>query len=193
MCEFISWVQQGEKVFFLTYDQIYTTPRGDALRKWDNNSEDYIGHGAIRFYYELEREEGTNKERTDFSTPKNFPPVIVKAIKEGKFRGLGQQPLGLLCATAYAEYKRIRDPALAEYQRICATALAEYQRIRDPAEAEYQRIRDPAEAENQRICATAYAEYKRIRDPALAEYQRICATAFWDLFAIPANRATTWR
>ena len=34
---------------------------------------------------------------------------------------------------AWAEYERVRAPALAEYRRVTAQALAEYERVRAPA------------------------------------------------------------
>ncbi len=216
MCEFVSWVERKEKnhqtIYFLTGEQIFHSPRGEALRKWSGNSDDFTGHGAIRFYYDFD--DGENKECSDFVTPANFPDVIATAIKRGDMRGMAQ-PEGLLsgtalaeyekiCGTALVEYQKIRGTALAEYEKIRGTALAEYEKIRGPALAEYQKICgtalaeyekicDTAWAEYQKICGTALVEYEKICDTALAEYQKICDTAFWDLFAIPENRVLAWR
>ena len=106
MCEFASWVEKGRKVYFLTDNQIFGTRKGKELQEWSGNPDDYIGHGAIRFYYGLEQDEGINKECTDFSSPDNFPPVIVKAIKDCKFKNLLiPLPLGLLTALLYSDYR----------------------------------------------------------------------------------------
>lgn len=85
MCEFLSWVEKDKKIHFLTPELIYSTPRGKALQKFCQSTEDYLGHGAIKFYFDVEG--GENKECTDFSIPDNFPPKIVKAIKSGDFKG----------------------------------------------------------------------------------------------------------
>ena len=131
MCEFISAIKtQGkngkDKWYFLTYDLIHNTPRGEIIQKKYPGQGELIGHSAIREYFELRDTEGTNWECTDFSTPKNFPSVIIKALKRGEFKGFGT-PEGLLSPSALAEYEKIEQQA------------------------------------------------------------------FWDLFAIPKNRAEAWR
>ena len=163
MCEFLSAVKtvnkNGEdKWFFLTHDLIQNTPRGELLRK-KYGGNDLIGHTAIREYYELRSGQGENWECTDFSTPRNFPPILVEAIKRGEFRGLGI-PFVLLRQPALAEYEKIEQPAWAEYEKISQSALA---------------------------------EYAKIRQSALAEYEKIRQSAFWDRFANPENRVMAWR
>ncbi len=121
MCEFISFIKKGKKIYFLDYDKIYNTEKGRLLQK-ETSKDDYIGHGAIRFYYGLEQDEGKNCECTDFSTPKNFPNEIVIAIKEGRFRGMAT-PGELLTQPALAEYEKVEQPAWAEYEKVRQTAF----------------------------------------------------------------------
>jgi hypothetical protein len=172
MCEFISWKEfktdAGTEILFLTYDQIYNSKRGRELQKY-TTPDDFIGHGAIDFYYELGGK-GQNRECTDFSTPGNFPPEIVEAIKAGKFYLMGS-PERLLKQSALAEYKKIKQSAYAEYEKIDQPALAEYEKIQQ----------------------SAYAEYEKIEQPAYAEYKKIKQEKFWELFFVPENRAEVWR
>ena len=54
MCEFISWINYNDKIYFLTDDEI-NTPKGQELKKYLGNKywEDIKGHGAIRYYYDI--------------------------------------------------------------------------------------------------------------------------------------------
>ena len=122
MCEFVSYIQKGRKFYFLTGKQVFETPKGEALRKWCKSTDDYVGHGAIRWYYGLEQKDGRNVGCTDFSSPENFPTMIVRAIKRGDMQGLGTSE-GLLTDAADAEYKRGTAPAYAEYKRVTAAAF----------------------------------------------------------------------
>ena len=72
---------------------------------------------------------------------------------------------------------RVRDPALAEYNRALGAARAEYDRVRDPARAEYKRMLDAALAEYNRALAPALAEYNRALGDAWAEYDRMLGPA----------------
>ena len=167
MCDFVSWIEHEEQVLFLTTDHL-KDKKGRELK--ERIGSDINGHGAIREYYDIGQGVGTERECTDFSTPDNFPPVIVEAIKQGKMRGFGH-PEGLLCALAWAEYEKVRDAARAEYEKVCAPARAEYVKLHD----------------------AAWAEYEKVRDAARAEYEKVCAPAFWDLFADKRNRAEAWK
>jgi vacuolar-type H+-ATPase subunit E/Vma4 len=205
MCEFVSAVKTQhiigkDKYYYLTYELIHNTPRGKLLQE-KYKGDDLIGHSAIREYFDLRG--GDNWECTYFSTPKNFPAVIVKAIKGGEFRGFGT-PEGLLSQQASAEYKkikqqawteyeRIRQPAWTEYKKIEQQALAEYKKIEQQALAEYERIKQQALDEYEKIEQPASAEYERIKQQALDEYEKIVQQAFWDLFAIKENRSEVWR
>ena len=142
MCEFVSWIEVKDKILFLTAYDIFETKQGRKLQACCQSPDDYMGHGAIRFFYEISSNTGINRECTDFSSPDNFPPEIGKAIKEGKMRGLGLSKQ-LLLPRAWAEYKKIEQPALAEYEKIQQSAWAEYEKIEQPALAEYEKIRQP--------------------------------------------------
>ena len=134
MCEFVSAVKTKDKngkdkYYFLTHDLIHNTPRGELLQK-KYGGDDLIGHSAIREYFYLRN--GENWECTDFSKPKNFPAVIVKAIKRGEFRGFGT-PEGLLTAQAWKQYEDITAPAWKQYKDITAPAWKQYKDITAPA------------------------------------------------------------
>jgi hypothetical protein len=214
MCEFVSWIEKGNKVLFLTHDLIFNTDKGKKLQDWCRNGDDYTGHGAIRYYFGLEQDEGTCRECTNFSTPKNFPKVIVKAIKNGGMRGLGE-PSHLLTKQAWAKYQKVRQPAWAEYEKAQQQAWAEYEKVERPAWAEYYKVRQPAwaeyekaqqqawaeyqkveqqaRAEYEKVQQQARAEYQKVEQQARAEYEKVRQPAFWDLFAILENRNPNWR
>lgn len=87
MCEFVSWVEHEDKLYYLTAN-LLNTKEGRALKKFLGTAyaEDITGHGAIERYFGIK---GVHRECTDFSSPKNFPAEIVKAMKSGAFRGIG--------------------------------------------------------------------------------------------------------
>lgn len=111
MCDFISWIEYKGEILFLTKHELETT-RGKALRKHLGSQfkNDVKGHGAIEWYYKLKDNVGAHKECEDFSNPKNFPAVIVKAIKAGDFCGIGIAE-NLLTKPAWAEYTKIQGQA----------------------------------------------------------------------------------
>lgn len=125
MCEFISWIETKDKIYFLTKKQM-DSPRGEALKLRFPGEGELIGHSAIRAYYEIDT--GEEKECTDFSSPDNFHPEIVTAIKRGEFRGMAT-PKQLLTEQALAEYEKILQPAWDEYAKIRQPARAEYEKI----------------------------------------------------------------
>ena len=185
MCEFISWKEVTDKngkvhLFYLTANDIWNTKRGKELIKYCQNSDDFVGHGAIDYYYQLNGK-GVSKECIDFATPDNFPKEIVKDIKRGAFRGI-RISSELLTQPALVEYKKIEQPAWAEYEKIKQQARAEYEKIEQPALAEYEKIGQPA-----------WAKYEKIRQQAWVEYDKIRQDIFWDLFANPKNRTKKWR
>jgi len=176
MCQFISWVEEDNKPYYLD-NKALKTKEGKSLLKYlrDNDSLcDLQGHGALRRYYsELK---GRNQECTDFSTPENFPKEIVNSIKNMEMTNIlfgDETPLVLLNSEGQAEYQKIKQSALAEYKKIEQSALAEYQKIKQPAWAEYKKIEQPAWAEYKKIKQPAWAEYEKIEQPAWAEYEKI--------------------
>jgi hypothetical protein len=102
MCEFVSYVRkEGVKkgkdvVLFLTNDDFRST-RGKQLTKYMSSSDpiDLNGHGALRAFFGLGKvgdellQGGLDREVTDFSSPKNFPYEIAKAIKLGRMSEMG--------------------------------------------------------------------------------------------------------
>ena len=177
MCEFISWIEYENKNYFLT-DKDLESKEGKSIIKFLGSSfrEDIKGHGAIRTYFNGVNQElgkklqwGKEKENTDLSSPDNFPPQIVLAIKEGRMSRIGMS-LDLLNNKGIEKYNKITDQALAEYNKITDQALAEYNKIK------YQ----------------ALAEYNKITDQALAEYNKITDPAFWKLFSQKKYRNPLW-
>ena len=121
MCEFVSWIETNEldnnsqpKIYFLTGKQVYHTEKGKKLQEWTKSSDDLVGHGAIRFFWGMEQEEGLNRECIDFGSPDNFPEGIVKAIKRGDMQGfISETALKLLTPDALKIYAE-REKAYAE-------------------------------------------------------------------------------
>jgi len=115
MCEFISYIEKGrgknKKTYFLTGEQVFNSVRGTALQEYTKSKDDLTGHGAIRWFYELEG--GTERECTDFSKPDNFPTEIVEAIKKGEMRGF-PFPRGLLSTPLDADYTAKCDALVKE-------------------------------------------------------------------------------
>ena len=180
----MSWIEKDKSILFLTADMVFNSEKGKKLQEYTGDSSDYTGHGAIRFYYGIERYDGIDKECTDFSTPANFPDAITHAIKDGKMRGLGMDR-GLLTLQAQDEYKKVEKQAQnkydeAEMQACDGLALDKYYK------ADKQTL-DERKAERQ-----ALDEYYKIEQQADDKYEKVREEAFWDLFAIPENRNPVW-
>ena len=188
MCEFLSWIEKGNKIYYLTKKQM-DSPKGEMLKERFPGEGELIGHAAIRAYYDID--DGKDCECSDFSTPANFPAVLVAAIKRGDFRGVAT-PNGLLSQQALAEYEKIVQQAWAEHEKIRQPAWAEYKKIEQLAWAEYKKIEQQALAEYGKIEQQAWAEYEKIRQQAWAEYEKIRQQAFWGLFTNPENRNPNW-
>jgi len=172
MCEFMSWINRRDKNYFLTTDQLKTR-RGQKLLK-SIGYEDINGHGAIREYYRIDSGDGINKEYTDFSSPNNFPPEIVAAIKAGKFRGFGIAT-GLLTATAWEVY-----------EEAIATTWKVYEEATDTAWEVYKEATDTARKTEQ------WEVYEEAIAPTWKVYEE-ATDIFWDLFTVEENRAEAWR
>ena len=144
MCEFISWIELDEKVFFLENADL-DTKEGRELIKYlgDKVEEDLPGHGAIRHYYPELKEKGINKECTDFSSPKNFPKEIVSAIKQGKLSRIGVCPQ-VLNKIGNKAYKKVEAPALEAYEKVKAPAWEAYEKVKAHAWEAYKKVEAPA-------------------------------------------------
>jgi len=179
MCEFVSWIEKDDDIIFLTGDDVFRSKRGKALQKYCQSYDDLPGHGAIRWYYNFTG--GHNRECTDFTTPDNFPPEIVKAIKSGEMRGLGVSHQ-LLTHLAWAEFDKITHLARGKFDKIKRAALAEFDKIRRAAWGYFDKIKRAALPEYNKIERAAWAEFDKIRQPV-----------FWDMFKNKKNRAVNWR
>jgi hypothetical protein len=120
MCEFISWIEYGNKNYFLTKNDL-NTKEGRKLLQPDVIA-DLCGHGTIRVYYPELKDLGINKESTNFSNPNNFPDDIIKAIKTGQFEGIGIC-LDILNDEGKKKYEEIKAPAWKKYEEIEAPAF----------------------------------------------------------------------
>ena len=193
MCQQFSWIIKDKKVVFLTAKDVFHSKRGRELRKHTTYTEDWHGHGAIRWFYSFVG--GKDYECTDFSTPDNFPASMVKAIKLGHMWefGITQDMHVMLKQPALAEYTKIKQQAWAEYEKIERQAWAEYEKIKQPAWAEYTKIKQQAWAECTKIKQPAWVEYTKIEQQALAEYTKIEQAAWAEAWSDTKNRIASWR
>ena len=225
MTHFISWIERDGKNWFLTKNELNSDKGKKMIQKgillseltlleYFERNDDLVGHGAIRYYYNLKG--GCSKKCTDFSDPSRFPAEIAQTLKDGLFEGVGLS-LNILTSEAGAEYGKIEQPALveltnAEKQSRIANSKAthhdwkKYIGIRNQACMEYCKIEKEEEAWSryESIQQPAYAKYiksvqkglkisREIRQPAYAKYQEITQQTFWKLFKDPNNRIECWR
>jgi len=186
MCEFVSWIEYEGKEYFLTNADL-ETKEGRKLFKSDVR-DDLCGHGAIMAYYPELKNKGLHQECENFSSQKNFPKAIAKALKNGQMSRIkintdiltapAWAEYNKVTAQAWAEYNKVTAPALAEYKKVTAPALAEYNKVTAPAWAEYNKVKDAAWAEYKKVTAPALAEYDKVTAPALAEYNKVTAQAW---------------
>jgi hypothetical protein len=154
-------------------------------------SEDITGHGAIEHYFGIK---GKHCECTNFSSPKNFPAEIVKAMKSGAFRGIGIPDASqVLTKKAYADYYSKRAPLYADYLSKRDALDADYQSKRDALYADYLSKRAPLYADYLSKRAPLYADYQSKRAPLYADYLSKRYDLFWDIFMDKKNRAKAWK
>ena len=171
MCERYSWIEKDDKIIFLTGDDVFRSKRGKALQRYTPRREDWHGHGAIRWFYDLYG--GVDRECTDFSTPKNFPDELAEAIKAGKMWDFGITPgmQSLLLKRPLDEYEIIKQQALAKYEIIRQQAWAKYEIIEQQA----------------------WDKYEIIKRLAWAKYMKIQQQTFAKLWKVKSNRKKAWR
>ena len=121
MCEFISWIETDGQIVFLTNADL----KGKRFAEYKKYNplwkQDVMGHGAIRWFYNIPCDIGKNRECIDFSTPDNFPAEIVKELLSGNMTRLtanGEHPEGLLTPEAWAEYKKAKNQAWAKCNKV---------------------------------------------------------------------------
>jgi hypothetical protein len=192
MCEFVSWVEHEDKLYYLTAN-LLNTKEGRDLKKFLGTAyaEDIKGYGAIEHYFGIK---GKHCECTDFSSPNNFPAEIVKAMKSGAFRGIGiPDESQVLTKKAYADYESKLDSLYADYPSKLAPLYADYQSKRDSLYADYESKRDSIYADYLSKRDALYADYKSKRAPIYADYQSKRDDLFWDIFMDKKNRARAWK
>lgn len=212
MCEFISWKEiktadGSMELLFLTHDDIFNTSRGAELRQL-TTPEDFVGHGAIAFYYQIDANKGVDRECTNFSSPDNFPPEIVSALKAGKLWGIVEYfPEGLLCVPLYDDYKAKRDALDEDYNAKHDALYADYKAKHDAlfedCKAKHDALGVGYEAKHDALRAdygakreALFDDYKVKRGPLYADYKAKCkalSNEQWELFTEPKNRAEVWR
>ena len=191
MCEFISWIEKENKVYYLTSADL-ASKRGKQLIHHCQNNDDLTGHGAIRWFYG-EFKGGIDKECTDFTSPNNFPVEIVADIKAGKFKGMGIC-LATLNEWGLRKYNKIIYPAYAKYEKVEQSALAEYEKIIQPSYAKYEKTKQSTYyAEYKKIQQVALEEYKKIQQSSYEEYKKVRQSAFWDILVDSNNRREEWQ
>ena len=162
MCEFISVKKIGDKLYYLTATDI-ESKRGKELRDWSQDYDDLRGHGSVDFFYDL-KGKGESLEFTDFSSPRNFPPELVRAIITGKFRRwFGPVPKGLLKTTLY-------DSLLKEKRALLEAYIAKERLLWEAYDA---KLKPLLEAYNAKL-TNLYEQY-------------------WLLLCKEENRATKWK
>ena len=163
MCEFVSFIELKDNIYFLTNDCL-RTKEGKALKEYLGSAyaDDIKGHGAIRRYFGLPDNKGTNLEISDFANPNKFPAAIVEAIKSGAMSKIAPPPKGILTAPLYADYKAKQDALYADYKAKQAPLDADYEAKKAPLYADYQAKQDALD------------------------------TATWKLITNPRNRVKEW-
>jgi len=142
MCQPISWIEKDGHLLYLTSDDLQTR-KGKKLFKEIGDLDDLAGHGAIREYFGLSENKGTNMEVNDLSSPKNFPDEIADAMRHGKFRNIFICP-DMLTGSAQKKYRKVKQAAWAEYWKVKQAAEAEYQKVAQAAWAEYKKVQQAA-------------------------------------------------
>ena len=192
MCEFVSWVEHEDKLYYLTAN-LLNTKEGRDLKKFLGTAyaEDIKGHGAIERYFGIK---GNHHECDDFSSPKNFPKEIVEAMKAGAFRGIGiPDESQVLTKKAYADYESKCAPLHADYESKLAPLHADYWSKRAALYADYRSKRDALDADYRSKCNALYDDYWSKCDALYDDYRSKRDDLFWDIFMDKKNRSTAWR
>jgi hypothetical protein len=75
MCNFISWIEKDNKLFYLTDKEVFSAHGREKLSGWRDN--DVLGHGAIREFWGLKY--GFECEENDFWTD-DLPEELINLI-----------------------------------------------------------------------------------------------------------------
>ncbi len=82
MCEFISWVETPERLYYLTDEQVFSVD--GQLRLRDTQDNDILGHGAIRRFYYLMNREGKDLESKYFWEDEKLPDELKAKLASWK-------------------------------------------------------------------------------------------------------------
>jgi len=180
MCEFLSWIEKGDKVYFLTKAQI-DSPQGEAVKKRFPGEGELIGHSAIRAYYDIDG--GKEKEQTDFSSPDNFPKEIIEAILKGKF-GYIPVPKGILKKPLDDKYSADQKPLDDKYS-------ADQKLLNDKYSADRKPLDDKYWADRKLLNDKYWADRKPLDDKYWAD-RKLLNDKYWALIQNPKNRSKNW-
>ena len=92
MCNFISWIEHGGRIYFLQSKDLNGKVFAKFKRENAGWKDDIVGHGAIRFFYPELGNAGKNRECGDFSKSSNFPAEIQSAIRGNRMSKFGKMP-----------------------------------------------------------------------------------------------------
>ena len=146
MCKPINWLEfENGKVLYLTDEEIFHTERGKALREYCQNKDDLVGHGAIRWYYEVNG--GEEKEVNDFIDPASFPAPILADFVSGKMKKmiLDLTPcIVILSKPAWEQYMAVKQAAWEQYEAVKQPAWEQYLAVKQPAWEQYLAVEQAA-------------------------------------------------
>ena len=194
MCEFLSWVEKRSMAYFLTGEQLFSEKGQVWVEEHGISPDDYCGHGTIRKWYMIDSGDGVDKECTDFSSPDNFPPAIVRALKDGKFKGFLFLPELLrkrLSDDYWAKRKPLDDDYWAKRKPLDDGYEAKLKLLCDGYEAKLKPLDDDYGAKRKLLYDGYEAKKKPLNDGYEAKRKPL-DDDYWALFAIPENRSKAW-
>ena len=201
MCNPISWIDVDRRLLYLTGLELETKRGRQLIRHLGGQFwEDIPGHGATRYYFGTEADDGTitpmvggaDREHTAFD-PEKIPAQIVADVKAGKFRGIFYGEKNLLNDTASKLYDETIAPARKLYDETIAPARKLYDETRATAWKLYDETIAPASKLYDETIAPASKLYDETIDTAWKLYEETSNNCFWDLFSDINNRAEEWK
>lgn len=112
MCDFVSWIDNSHgQIWFMTDAECKKLIRYNPTKGWN----DVIGHSAIK--QAKPEAYGSQRESID-----NIPPVIARAIKDGKMNMMMKYG-GKLKALSYDAKGRLHSLTTAAYKTLSGTEV----------------------------------------------------------------------
>ncbi len=210
MCEFVSWIEGGGKVYFLTNEVVKA--RLEDYKEFNSGwRRDLCGHGAIEWFFGLEQGM-RHLEVNDFSRIGDIPKVIVEAIKSGQMSLIGypnvlfdyDYPISPLLKKANTKFGlkadkiekeatlKIRDENIAfnkkedelddELSEKLAKIPLRHTKIRRNLKGKY-------EGEIDKLIALNRVQQFKLREEQRDKQQAL----FWEIFSNPDNRRKCWK